>query len=454
MKKYIIICTAVLLSSCGIYKPYSRPEMKTDNLYGAGVRTADSTTLGDVHWRDMFTDPLLQNLIEQALDGNTDLQSAQWRIQEAEASLKAARLAFLPSFSLAPQGSVSSFDNSKASWTYNVPVTASWEVDIFGRLLNSKRQAKALYAQSQEYKQAVQTQLIASVANLYYTLLMLDSQYEVSQQTAEKWGESVQTMRAMMKAGMTTSAGVAQTEANYYSIVTSLEDIRYSIRQTENSLANLLGDVPHIIQRGKLADQRIPQELTVGVPVQMLSNRPDVKSAELSLVQAYYATSEAKSALYPSLMLSGSAGWTNNAGSRIVNPGKLLLSAAASLTQPIFNRGANRARVKIALAQQEEYKLSFQQALLNAGSEVNNALAQCQTARSKAETRKQQIASLETAVQSTELLMRHGNTTYLEVLTAQQSLLSAQLTQITDKFDEIQGVVNLYHALGGGRDRE
>lgn len=454
MKKFIIICTAVLLSSCGIYKPYSRPEMKTDNLYGAGVRTADSTTLGDVHWRDMFTDPLLQNLIQQALDGNTDLQSAQWRIQEAEASLKAARLAFLPSFSLAPQGSVSSFDNSKASWTYNVPVTASWEVDIFGRLLNSKRQAKALYAQSQEYKQAVQTQLIASVANLYYTLLMLDSQYEVSQQTAEKWGESVQTMRAMMKAGMTTSAGVAQTEANYYSIVTSLEDIRYSIRQTENSLANLLGDVPHIIQRGKLADQRIPQELTVGVPVQMLSNRPDVKSAELSLVQAYYATSEAKSALYPSLMLSGSAGWTNNAGSRIVNPGKLLLSAAASLTQPIFNRGANRARVKIALAQQEEYKLSFQQALLNAGSEVNNALAQCQTARSKAETRKQQIASLETAVQSTELLMRHGNTTYLEVLTAQQSLLSAQLTQITDKFDEIQGVVNLYHALGGGRDME
>lgn len=454
MKKYIIICTAVLLSSCGIYKPYSRPEMKTDNLYGAGVRTADSTTLGDVHWRDMFTDPLLQNLIQQALDGNTDLQSAQWRIQEAEASLKAARLAFLPSFSLAPQGSVSSFDGSKASWTYNVPVTASWEVDIFGRLLNSKRQAKALYAQSKEYKQAVQTQLIASVANLYYTLLMLDSQYEVSQQTAEKWGESVQTMRAMMKAGMTTSAGVAQTEANYYSIVTSLEDIRYSIRQTENSLANLLGDVPHTIQRGKLADQRVPEELTVGVPVQMLANRPDVKSAELSLVQAYYATSEAKSALYPSLMLSGSAGWTNNAGSRIVNPGKLLLSAAASLTQPIFNRGANRARVKIAQAQQEEYKLSFQQALLNAGSEVNNALAQCQTARGKAETRKQQIASLETAVQSTELLMRHGNTTYLEVLTAQQSLLSAQLTQITDKFDEIQGVVNLYHALGGGRDRE
>lgn len=452
MKKFIIICTAVVLSSCGIYKPYSRPEMKTDNLYGAGIETADSTTLGNIHWREMFTDPMLQNLIEQALANNTDLQSAHWRVQEAEASLKAARLAFLPSFSLAPQGGVSSFDNSKAIWTYNVPVTASWEVDIFGRLLNSKRQAKALYAQSQEYQQAVKTQLIASVANLYYTLLMLDSQYEVSIQTAEKWKESVETMKAMMKAGMTTSAGVAQTEANYYSIISSLEDLRYSIRQTENSLANVLGDVPHTIQRGKLADQKLPQDLTVGVPVQMLSNRPDVKSAEQSLIQAYYATSAAKSSLYPSLMLSGSVGWTNSAGGMILNPDKLLLSAAASLTQPIFNGGANRARVKIAQAQQEEYKLSFQQTLLNAGSEVNNALTQCQTARNKEQSRKQQIAALETAVESTQLLMRHGNTTYLEVLTAQQSLLSAQLTQITDKFDEIQGIVNLYQALGGGRD--
>lgn len=454
MKKFIIICTAVVLSSCGIYKPYSRPEMKTDNLYGAGIETADSSSLGDIHWRDMFTDPMLQSLIEQALANNTDLQSAYWRVQEAEASLKTARLAFLPSFSVAPQGGVSSFDNSKANWTYNVPVTASWEVDIFGRLLNSKRQAKALYAQSKDYQQAVKTQLIASVANLYYTLLMLDSQYEVSIQTAEKWKESVTTMQAMMKAGMTTSAGVAQTEANYYSIISSLEDLRYSIRETENSLANLLGDVPHTIQRGKLADQVLPEELTVGVPVQMLANRPDVRSAEQSLIQAYYATSAAKSSLYPSLMLSGSAGWTNSAGGMVLNPGKLLLSAAASLTQPIFNGGANRARVKIAQAQQEEYKLSFQQALLNAGTEVNNALAQCQAARNKEESRKQQIASLETAVESTQLLMRHGSTTYLEVLTAQQSLLSAQLTQITDKFDEIQGIVNLYQALGGGRDLE
>lgn len=453
MKKIIIISLAALLCSCGIYKPYSRPEMKTDGLYGS-AETTDTATIGNIAWQDLFTDPNLQVLIEQGLQNNTDLQSAQWRVKEAEATLKSARLAFLPSFNLAPQGGVSRFDDYKATWTYNVPITASWEIDIFSRLRNSKRRAKALYAQSQEYKQAVKTQVIAGVANLYYTLLMLDSQYAISEQTANKWRESVQTMRALKQAGMTNEAAVAQTEANCYAIEASLFDLQYQIREIENNLASLLGDVPHAIERGTLEGQSVPQELIVGVPVQLLSNRPDVKSAELSLTQAFYATAEARSALYPSLTLSGAAGWTNNGGGAIINPGKLLLSAAGSLMMPIFNAGANRARVKIAKAQQEESKLGFQQTLLNAGEEVNNALAQCQTARSKTTLRQQQITSLETAVESTQLLMRHGTSTYLEVLTAQQALLSAQLSQASDRFDEIQGVVNLYHALGGGRDIE
>ena len=220
----------------------------------------------------------------------------------------------------------------------------------------------------------------------------------------------------------------------------------------ENSLSILLGDVPDAIDRGKLEGQDFPQELAVGVPLQLLSRRPDVKSAELSLAQAFYSTNSARSAFYPSITLSGTAGWTNSAGSMIINPGKLLLSAVGSLTQPLFNKGLNMAQLKIAKAQQEEAKLSFQQALLNAGSEVNNALTQVQVARDKTELRDGQITSLETAVRSTQLLMRHGNSTYLEVLTAQQSLLSAQLTQIADRFDEIQGIINLYQALGGGRE--
>ena len=449
MKKILIICLAVATTGCGIYKPYTRPDISTAGMYG-DAETADETTLGDLRWQEVFTDPQLQALIGRALENNTDLQSAQWRVKEAEATLKSARLAYLPSFNFAPQGAISSFDNANTTKTYNIPVTASWQIDIFNALTNSKRKARALYAQSKEYQQAVKTQLISGTANLYYTLLMLDSQYDVTKQTAAKWQQSVETMRAMKEAGMTNEAAVAQYEGNYYSIRTSLYDIEDQIRQVENSLCSLLGETPHALQRGELDAQQMPATLSVGVPLQMLTNRPDIRAAEYSLMQAYYATAEARSALYPSITLSGTAGWTNNAGV-IVNPGKLLLNAAGSLVQPIFNAGANRARVKIMKAQQEESKLAFRQALLNAGAEVNNALTQTQSARAKNELRKNQIAAMERAVESTELLMQHGSTTYLEVLTAQQTLLSAQLSAISDRLSELQGVVSLYHALGGGQ---
>lgn len=453
MKKILIICAAAALTGCGIYKPYTRPEVTTAGLYGT-AETADSTTLGDIRWQEMFTDPQLQALIALALENNTDLQSAGWRVKEAEATLKSARLSYLPSFNFAPQGSLSSFDGATPTKTYSFPVTASWQIDIFNGLTNAKRKAKALHAQSKEYEQAVKTQLIASVANSYYSLLMLDSQYEVTEQTAVKWRESVRTMRALKEAGYANEAGVAQYEANTLAIEASLHDLAYQRTQVENSLCSMLGQAPHTIARGRLENQQITNDLTVGVPLQMLANRPDVRSAEYSLMQSYYATAEARSSLYPSITLSGTLGWTNNSGGMegIVNPGKLIWNAAGSLLQPIFNANANRARVKIAKAQQEESRLSFQQTLLNAGAEVNNALTQCQSSRAKADLRVRQISALERAVESTELLMQHGSTTYLEVLTAQQSLLSAQLSQIADRFDEIQGTVNLYQALGGGRD--
>ena len=281
---------------------------------------------------------------------------------------------------------------------------------------------------------------------------MLDEQYRISEETAVNWRESVRTMRAMMAAGMTNEASVSQSEANCRQVEASLLDLKQQIKEVENSLSILLGEVPGGIERGHLAGQDFPEDLTVGVPLQLLSRRPDVKSAELSLASAFYSTNAARSAFYPSITLSGTAGWTNSAGNMIINPGKLLLSAVGALTQPLFNKGLNIAQLKIAKAQQEEAKLAFQQALLNAGSEVNNALTQVQTARGKTELRTGQIISLENAVRSTQLLMQHGTSTYLEVLTAQQSLLSAQLTQVADRFDEIQGIINLYQALGGGRD--
>lgn len=453
MKKIIVLTTATaLLSSCGIYTKYQPAETTPDNLYGEEVAVDDTTNFGNVNWRELFTDPQLQALIEQGLQNNTDLRSAQLQIEEAEAALMSAKLAFLPSFALSPQGTISSFDGGKATKTYTLPVTASWELDIFGRLRNAKQQAKALYAQSKDYQQAVRTQLIAGIANVYYTLLMLDEQLAISQQTEEAWKETVASTRALMDAGLANEAATSQMEAAYYSVQTSILDLKEQINQVENSLALLLAETPRRYERGKLADQRLPEDVAVGVPMQMLSNRPDVRAAERSLEQAFYATNQARAAFYPSIVLSGSAGWTNSAGSMIVNPGKFLASAVGSLTQPLFNKGQIMAQYRIAKAQQEEASLSFQQALLNAGSEVNDALVACQTSKAKTLLFEKQIQSLEKTLESTSLLMEHGTTTYLEVLTARQSLLSAQLSQTANRFTEIQSVINLYQALGGGRE--
>ena len=455
MKRIIIsLLTTVLLNSCGIYSTYKPATEVPDHLFGLTDSTAvaDTNSFGNLSWREMFTDPQLQQLIETGLQKNTDLQTAHLKVKEAEAALRTARLSYLPSLSLAPEGVVSSFDGGKATQTYTLPVAASWEVDIFGRLTNAKRRSKAAYLQSQEYAQAVQTQLIAGIANSYYTLLMLDAQYEIAQATEANWKESVATTRAMKNAGMVTEAALAQTEATYYQIHTTLLDLEEQINQVENALCLLLADVPHAIQRSRLDDQQLPDNFSLGIPLQMLSNRPDVKSAELSLAQAFYTTNAARSAFYPSLVLSGSAGWTNSAGAFLINPGKFIATAIGSLTEPLFNRGQNRAQLRIAKAQQEEARLNFTQALLNAGSEVNDALVHYQTAVEKTTWYEQQVSALETAARSTQLLMKHGNTTYLEVLTAQQTLLNAQLNQVANRFAEIQGLVNLYQALGGGRN--
>ncbi len=441
----------LLCSGCGLYKPYSRPEIETDHLFGETVE-ADTATIADLRWDEVFTDPLLQQLIRSGLENNTDLQIAGWRVTEAEASLRSARLSYLPTISHNPQGTLSSFDGGSVAKTYQVPnTTASWEVETSGRLTNTKRQKKATLEQSEAYRQTVQTQLIASIANSYYTLLMLDRQLTIVSQTSEVWEKNIRMMRALKEAGQTTEAAVAQAEANKNTVDASAIDLRRQITEVENALCTTLGETPHSLDREMLENQSLPETLAIGIPLDLLANRPDIRSAEAALAEAYYLTNEARSYFYPSLTLSGSIGWTNNGGAGISNPGAILWQAIGSLTQSVFNKGINRARLRIAKAQQEEARLSFQQALLNAGSEVNNALAQYQAAKEKVDLYEQQVIWLESAVRSTELLMRHSDTTYLEVLTAQQTLLQAQLNQVANRFDEIQGVITLYRALGGGR---
>lgn len=451
MKKTIIgLSLLVGLAGCQ-YRTYERPEMpQTDSLYLRSTFSADTASIADLSWKELFTDSLLQELIETGIENNTDLNIARLKVQEAEALLTASKLAYLPSFSLTPQGTIKSVEGGSATKTYNLAASADWEIDIFGRITNAKREAKAVLEQSEAYRQAVQTQLVATIANSYYTLLMLDKQLEISRSTAEIWADNLRVMKALKKAGQTTEMAVAQIEASKLAVDASLLSLQQQIIEMENSISSLLGDVPRQITRSTLDVQLFPDTLSIGVPLHLLQRRPDVRQSEAALAAACYVTNQAYAAFYPSITLSGSAGWTNAAGAVISNPGEWLFSAIGSLVQPLFNRGQNIANLKVAKAQQEEALLSFRQSLLDAGNEVNNALLQWQTARQRLELDKQQIASLRSAVRSSELLMKHSSQNYLEVLTARQTLLEAELSAVSDRFDEIQGVINLYHALGGG----
>jgi efflux transporter, outer membrane factor lipoprotein, NodT family len=412
--------------------------------------TEDTMSLADFSWKELFTDTVLQQLIEKGIANNTDLNIARLKVREAEALLTSSKLAYLPSVSLTPQGTIKSIEGNSPTKTYNLAASADWELDIFGRLTNAKREAKAVLEQSQAYKQAVQTQLIATIANSYYTLLMLDKQLDISRRTAEIWAENLRVMKALKKAGQTTEMAVAQIEASKLSVDASLLSLEQQITEVENSLSSLLGVVPQRIDRSTLDMQSFPDTLSVGVPLQLLQRRPDVRQSEAALAEAFYTTNRAYSAFYPAITLSGSAGWTNAAGAIISNPGEWLFSAVGALVQPLFNRGQNIANLKVAKARQEEALLTFRQTLLNAGTEVNDALLQWQVARRRLDLDRQQIISLQSAVRSSELLMRHSSQNYLEVLTARQTLLDAELSAVSDRFEEIQGVINLYHALGGG----
>lgn len=446
--------TAALLSSCGLYKSYERPaDIQTDGLYRSdNTQSGDSLGLASFAWREIFTDPQLQTLIERGLAQNTNLRSAQLQIEQSEASLKAAKWAYIPSLALAPQGSLAGIDWGKATQTYTIPVSASWQIDLFGSLHNAKKRAKAQLENSHAYKQAVQSQLVAAIANYYYSLAMLKDQLAISQETERLWKENVEMTRALMDAGQSNMAAVSQTEANYYSICTQITDLKQQISDLENEFSALLGEAPQKYAIGSLDNWKVPARMSAGIPAAALANRPDVKQAETQLAVAYYATNESRAAFYPGLNLSGTIGWTNDLGTVPINPGKWIWSAMASLTQPLFQNGKLRAQYKISKAQQEQAKLTFQQTLLDAGAEVNAALTQIQATGEKDGLYTKQIASLETAVKSTQALMMNSSTNYLQVLTAQQTLLTAQMSQISNKFSQIQAAIELYQALGGGYD--
>lgn len=447
----------LLLSSCGVYTKYERPEVNTKGIIRDVVSdvdtlkaTADTTTFANLPWRQVFTDPQLQALIQQGLDKNPDLLNAALNVQIVESQLKMSKLAFLPQVTFSPQGVLSSWDFGKASQTYSMPLNASWTVDLFGNLLNQKRSSQMALLATKDYQVVVKTKIVSGIANMYYTLLMLDRQLEILNDMSGLTKDTWDMMKLQMQLGRYRSTSVQSAEASHYSVLTQIEDMKRQIREVENSLSLLIGQPAQTIKRGKLADQVLPSQFATGVGIQLLKNRADVHAAEMNLASSFYDVNTARSRFYPSLTISGTGSYTNSGGGMIVNPGKILASAVASLVQPIFMNGKLTEGLKISKAQYEQDYNTWQNAVLTAGSEVSNALVQYNSYQKKSELDAHRVEVLKKNVEDTRALVSSSTSTYLEVIQAQNSLLNAEISKVTDDFNKMQAVVSLYQALGGG----
>ena len=443
----------LMMSSCHIYNKYQLPQ---DNAVAADYRQAleqqDSTSLAYMGWREIFTDPLLQGYIEQALANNTSLENARLNVDIAKAQLQGAKLSYLPSLAFSPNGGTASYGGSHMNWSYTLPLAANWEIDAFGKILNRKRGAKATVEQSQAYEQAVRSQIVAGVASTYYSLVLLNRQLDLTKRTAAIWKDQVATMEQLKQAGTTTEAAVVQSRANYYSILASIPDLEQSITTVNNSLSVLLNTYPKEWEVSDNLDLEIPSEAIKGVPMSYLATRPDVAAAERNLATAYYAVSSAHANFYPSISISAQGGFTNLLGSMIVNPGKWFIQLAGSLTAPLFSRGQNIAQLKAAKAQQEQALNNFENTVMSAAADVSDALVKINKSTEKKRLVDLQVKELEKSVEYTnELFILNHQTSYLEVLTARSSLLQAQLASLSSWQARTSALISLYQAVGGGK---
>lgn len=457
--KYITIVAAtsmamVMMTGCHIYKKFEMPQDSALQKEYSEARKmeADTASFGNLRWQEVFTDPVLADLITRALENNTDLANAKLNVDIAHANMRGARLSYLPSLSLTPTGGASSVSNDKLTgWNYTIPLTASWEVDVFGKILNNKRRSEASYRQSQDYAQAVRSQIIGGVANCYYAIAVLESQLKLNRETAEIWRENVEAMKNYKLAGRTNEAAVVQSQANYLSVLASITDLEVSLDEANNTMSLLLNELPRKWEISPEARLNAPEIFRDGVPMRELAARPDVRAAEEGLAMAYYATNQARAAFYPGLTITANYGFTNMFGSLIKNPGDWIASLAGSLVAPIFARGQNIANLEASKARQKQALNSFQYTLLSASAEISDALTAYDKNNEKAVYLAEQVDNLEKSVYYTKELFASAGATYLEILTSQSSLLSAQMSQLNCELKKAQSVIQLYQALGGGR---
>ena len=451
----IVLLMLATLSSCNIYNKFKLPTETSalaKEYSDARAGVTDTVSFGTTPWREVFTDPALVALIERALENNVNLRNAQLNIEAAQAQLQGAKLSFLPSIALTPNGGGAKYGKEAMGWTYSIPLSVNWEVDIFGRLLNGKRRAKAAVLQSQEYRQAVQSQLIGSVANCYYLISSLKRELALYRATAITWQESVEIMKAFKEAGRVTESAVVQSRAQYFGALAAIPDVETQIHEAQNNLSLLLNTMPQVWDVPEDAELSVPANLQGDIAVSKLANRPDVRAAEQQLAMAFYTENQARSNFYPQLNISLDGGFTNNLGGLIKNPGEFFLNLVGSLVAPIFSRGTNIANLKVAKAQQKQALNNCETTILNASVEVSNAMTLYNKSCEKSVFLAEQTSNLAKAVEYSSDLMRYsGTTTYIEVLTAQQNLLASQISEIACSLDKSRAVVNMYQALGGGK---
>jgi len=457
ISSYILFVSliSIVFSACKVTKPYQAPQVKTEDLF-RDVNTADTNTIANLPWQEVFTDEILQDLIKRGLSYNLDLLSAYTRIQQAQAYYNQSKAALLPDL-VATAGVTQSrlpethrLGGSSSRTQYNLGISSVWEADIWGRLSSSKRAEFAALLQTEAAAKAIQTNLISSIANYYYQLLAMDQQLKITEKTVENWKTTVVTMKALKEAATVTEAAVVQSEAQRYAAEVTIPDLKQAIKETENTLSILIGSTPGEIKRGNLLNQHSLNSLEVGVPAQLLANRPDVIQAELNFRTQFELTNVARASFYPTLAITGSAGFNSYDIDNFLDPASLLASIGGSLTQPIFNRRANKTRLEVAVAQQEEALLNFKNTLLTAGKEVSDALSLYETAGQKMVVRNKQTDALQKSVDYSQELLENGFANYTEVITARQSLLQAELSSIDDRLQQLNAVVYLYRSLGGG----
>jgi len=457
MKFGLVGVVLLSLQSCFVAKDYEQPEVIEEANYRTDEIDQDSLNMATVSWKDMFTDPILQDYISKGLENNIDIRVAMQQINAAEAYVKQGKAGYLPTL-----GANATFTHQELSQNsqfgslfssldqYQLSADLSWEADIWGKIRSRKRAFDASYLQSIAAHQAVKTRLISDIASTYYQLLTLDEQIAITERTVETRANSLETTKALKEAGTLTEVGVQQTEAQLYTAKAILIDLNNEARLLENTLSILLGEAPMLIERSNLDEQEITTDLNIGVPVQLLRNRPDVIAAEYNLVNAFELTNVAKSNFYPSLTLSATGGLQALDKGDLFDPNSLFATVIGGLAQPILNGRAIRTEYEVSQAEQEQARLEFRRAILTASKEVSDAMYSYEAASEKIDVKQKEFHAYDLATDYSEELLNNGLANYLEVLTARQNALNSSLDLANAKYNQLKSIVDLYEALGGG----